>query len=700
MNQKLPSLFLLVFLFFGCVKINAQNSPKCVYEPDTQTKEISRQIIEKMNFTSQKAGQSRAAALVGVVKLPLVVHVIESSTSTSLITDAQIATMVANLNAAYRATGAFTGSTDIEVEFELAKQDPTCAITNGITRYDASGNATYVSKGVFNTGVSWATVQGWKTWDKKLYTNIWIVNKLDNGAAGVGGPGDGFIVLANVAKTANEQVSPHEMAHYFGLNHPFPNDPTPNTSANCNCGDGDGLVDTPNLTAFAIGSTCQHEYGCSPAQMNSINPCTNAAYGIIQQNFMNYLQSSCGNKFTPNQKTFMRNFIESYHGSQLSSPVLQTTPITPAALLTVTPTFCTTSNAFPNIASSCLCSTISSFTATANGVLQQYPTGKPGLSVGQQTTYTYVLTCANSTTVTKTTVFYNPGVSGLQTVCGSGSVYSVTYNNPLNHVVTTTAGTVSGNSIINIPVGTNVTLTVSDASGCGGNQQTVVSPCCSSGPISVAACTPTISGGAGNSGITNFTFNTINASSDLANVEGNYIDKTCYHQTTVSAGASYPISITGFGFKQAFIDYNNNGVFTDAGENVVLYNLAGTYTGSVTVPTTATKGVALRMRVKSDNAGGSASPCTLGSGSSSGQIEDFAVIIESIISSVQTGAWEANTTWDLMRIPIAGDKIIISPNHVVTINNANAVGKNIECKATSRLIFNVATPKSKLALGL
>jgi GEVED domain/Pregnancy-associated plasma protein-A len=696
MNQKLPSLLSLL-LFLSIFKVNAQNLPKCVYEPDAQTQEISRQIIEKMNYAKTKANQSRVAALVGVVKIPLVVHVIESSTTLSLITDAQIATMVANLNASYRATGFFAGGTDVEVEFELAKQDPTCATTTGITRYDASTNATYVSKGVFNTGVTWATVQGWKTWDKKLYTNIWIVNKLDNGAAGVGGPGDGFIVLASVAKTANEQVSPHEMAHYFGLAHPFPNDPTPGTTTNCNCGDGDGLVDTPNLTAFAIGSTCQHEYGCSPTQMSSINPCTNAAYGNIQQNFMNYLQSSCGKRFTTDQRTFMRNFIESYHASQLTSPVLQTTPITPAALLTVTPTFCTASSAFPNIASSCLCSSITSL--TVNGTSYANPNIKPGLSIGQQTTFTYILTCANNTTVTKTTVFYNPGVSGLQTVCGSGNVYSVTYNNPLNHIVTTTAGTVSGNSIINIPVGTNVTLTVSDANGCGGNQQTVISPCCSSGPVSIAACTPTVSGVVGPTGISNLTFNTINATSGLANVEGNYIDKTCNQQTTVLAGTAYPILITGFGFKQVFIDYNNNGLLTDVGENVIVSNLTGTYTGSITIPTTSTKGVALRMRVKSDNSGAT-SPCALGSGTDSGQIEDFAITIESVISSVQTGAWEANSTWDLMRKPVATDKVVINANHQVTINNANAVAKKIECKAASKLIFNIAIPSTKLVLGL
>jgi GEVED domain len=334
-----------------------------------------------------------------------------------------------------------------------------------------------------------------------------------------------------------------------------------------------------------------------------------------------------------------------------------------------------------------------------NGISYANPNVKPGQSPGQQDTFTYILTCANGTTITRTTVFYNPGVTGLQTVCGIGNVYSITYNNPLNHVVSTTAGTVSGNSIINIPVGTNVTLTVSDASGCGGNQQTVMSPCCSS-PISIAACIPTVSGAASNIGITNFTFNTINSTSGLANTEGNYIDRTCNQQTTVSAGSTYPISITGAGLKYVFIDYNNNGVLNDVGETVVTSVANGNaYSGTITIPTTAVKGVPLRIRVKSDNSN-SNNPCLLGFSPNSGQSEDFTLTIESVISSVQTGAWEANATWDLMRKPVAGDKVIINANHEVTINNANAVAKKIECKAMGKLIFNIATPKSKMALGL
>jgi GEVED domain/Pregnancy-associated plasma protein-A len=697
MKFKTTNLKYFLFLLF-CVAFynsNAQTIPSynCVYDPDESVQASARQVITQMNAFAGKNSQARKAALTGVVKIPLVVHVIEPSTSSSLITDAQIATMVANLNASFRATGAFAGSTDIEIEYELAKQDPTCAATTGITRYDASGNATYVSKGVFAAGVPWATVQSWKTWDKNLYVNVWIVNKLDNGAGGVGGPGDGLIVLASAATTANEQISPHEIAHYFGLAHPFLNDPTPGTTTNCNCGDGDGLADTPLLINYGLTSTCPHVWGCSPANQNIINPCTNAVYGNIQENFMNYLNVGCGKRFTPNQKTFMRTYLENNHASLLTSPVLQTTPITPIAILTTPTSFCVGGTAFPNIPASCLCSTVQS--TTINGTAQTNLSFRPTLSAGQSVNWTYVLTCANGLTSTKNVLFYNPGVANVQTVCGSGNMYSVTYTNASNYTVTTSAGTISGNSVINIPVGTNVTLTVSDAAGCGGNQQTITSPCCSSGPISLAACVPVVSGAASSSGISAFTFNTINSTSALANIEGNYVDRTCNQQTTVTAGNSYAVTIDGFGFKQMFIDFNNNGLLTDSGENVVVFNTAGSnYAGNITIPTTATKGVPLRVRVKSDN-WSATNPCTLGSGSASGQIEDFTMTITVppvTITSIISGNWENITTWDLNRIPIASDKVVIAANHQVSINSTNvAIGKNIEYKTNAKIIFNVGS---------
>jgi hypothetical protein len=690
MNLKTANLKYFLFLLF-CVAsysydCNAQTTPlnQCVYEPNESVRESARQVIAQMN-ASGKNSKARISALNGVVKIPLVVHVIEPSTSASLITDAQIAAMVVNLNASFRATGVYAGSQDIEIEFELAKQDPTCNVTTGITRYDASGDATYVSKGVFATGVPWATVQGWRTWDKNLYMNVWIVNRLDSGAGGVGGAGDGLIVAAREVNNANDRLTPHEVAHFLGLAHPF----LGGTLPNCNCGDGDGLADTPLLTNYGIGSTCNHLSGCSAADQNTINPCTNAAYGNIQENFMNYVGFLCGKRFTPDQKNFMRTFVEIRHATLLTSPVLSTAPIVPAAVLTAPISFCVGGSAFPNVSASCLCSTIQS--TTINGTANTSFNFRPTLSAGQTANWTYVLTCTNGLTSTKVVNFYNPGVGNVQTICSAGNLYKVTYTNANSYNVTTSAGTISGNSIINIPVGTNVTMTVTDVAGCGGSTQIIQSPCCASSPISIVSCIPVVSGAATSSGISAFTFNTINSTSTLANVEGNYIDRTCTQQTTVTAGNIYPITINGFGYKQVYIDFNNNGLLTDVGENVVVSTTAGSsYTGNITIPMTAIKGIPLRIRVKSDNSGGT-NPCQLGTGTISGQIEDFTMNIALppvTITSIISGNWESITTWDLNRIPMASDKIVIAANHQVSINNTDvANGKNIEYKTNAKIIF-------------
>ena len=102
--------------------------------------------------------------------------------------------------------------------------------------------------------------------------------------------------------------------------------------------------------------------------------------------------------------------------------------------------------------------------------------------------------------------------------------------------------------------------------------------------------------------------------------------------TNLAAGSSQTISFSaGFvstaysEYVKVYIDYNQNGVFTDAGETVVsaaASSAATTRTGSFTVPATAKNG-ATRMRVVlSDNSG------TTSCGSYSyGETEDYTVTI-------------------------------------------------------------------------
>lgn len=102
--------------------------------------------------------------------------------------------------------------------------------------------------------------------------------------------------------------------------------------------------------------------------------------------------------------------------------------------------------------------------------------------------------------------------------------------------------------------------------------------------------------------------------------------------TDVARGASVPINITGAGTyseDQVFvwIDFNHDGDFTDAGEDVFTSaKNEGPYTGTVLIPADA-QGGSTRMRVKMIDVSGdpaNPSPCGL---SDWGQVEDYTVNI-------------------------------------------------------------------------
>ena len=67
-----------------------------------------------------------------------------------------------------------------------------------------------------------------------------------------------------------------------------------------------------------------------------------------------------------------------------------------------------------------------------------------------------------------------------------------------------------------------------------------------------------------------------------------------------------------------------------------------------------------------------------------------------LIISVVTGPWEANSTWDLGRVPQLGDYVIIDNNHVVILSTTG-IAKNLEYRGTGSLKSNAVT--SKLELG-
>jgi hypothetical protein len=198
---------------------------------------------------------------------------------------------------------------DTEIQFVLAKQDPSGNPTNGIDRVNLC-QATF-SKTECDTKVKPTTI-----WDPTQYLNMWSVSFTDttllgyaqfpnaSGLQGLNASGgsastdgvvanystfggaaynDGTFIL--VAPYNQGRTMTHEVGHWLGLRHIW--------------GDGtcatDYCADTP--TAHTSNGGC-------PVVTN----CTNTGNEMVQ-NYMDYTSDLCMNIFTADQKTRIRTII-------------------------------------------------------------------------------------------------------------------------------------------------------------------------------------------------------------------------------------------------------------------------------------------------------------------------------------------------------------------------------------------------------
>jgi surface protein len=79
-----------------------------------------------------------------------------------------------------------------------------------------------------------------------------------------------------------------------------------------------------------------------------------------------------------------------------------------------------------------------------------------------------------------------------------------------------------------------------------------------------------------------------------------------------------------------------------------------------------------------------------------GAYEVQGVGTSNLVISVVTGSWEANSTWDVARVPQLGDYVIINTNHTVTINGTGNA-KNVEHRTNGILKFG--NTSAKLNIG-
>ncbi|MEQ8844900.1 MAG: zinc metalloprotease [Phycisphaerales bacterium] len=239
---------------------------------------------------------------VGLYRIPVVVHVIQRTDGTGNISDARVRSQIDVLNEDFRAIAGSLGApgSDAAIEFFLATEDPDGNPTTGITR--STNNTWFDDRGRY-----WDTL----AWDTNRYLNIYTnsaqgflgyVPNLPQGGI-VGSPEDRVVVLhsafgrdAPLRPFDLGRTATHEVGHYLGLYHTF--DGGCGVTSRCNT-TGDTICDTNGQDTPTFGCPSSASSCGRPAPFD---------------NYMDYSDDRCMNKFTPEQIRRMRCTLENYRG--------------------------------------------------------------------------------------------------------------------------------------------------------------------------------------------------------------------------------------------------------------------------------------------------------------------------------------------------------------------------------------------------
>ena len=230
-------------------------------------------------------------------RIPVVVHVIQSSNGTGALSDERVTSQIEILNEDFLALPGSNGEpgTDVQIEFYLATEDPNGNPTTGITR---STNTNWFN----DNGSYWNSL----AWDTNRYLNIYTNSA--SGAlgyvpslpqSGIAGSNSDRVVVLYSTFGRNAPFAPfnlgrtatHEVGHYLGLEHTF--------SGGCSNSytSGDLIVDTNPESSPTFG-------------------CPGSRFSCGQQapidNYMDYSDDRCMNKFTPEQSNRMRCSLLNY----------------------------------------------------------------------------------------------------------------------------------------------------------------------------------------------------------------------------------------------------------------------------------------------------------------------------------------------------------------------------------------------------
>ncbi|MBK7409546.1 MAG: zinc metalloprotease [Saprospirales bacterium] len=351
-------LFLCVPLFFACepqqptAKVERCGSAEYFqYMMDTDPGFSTRngQVENLINDYYNTLGKGEEALRGGRALIPVVVHILHNGeTDPTNVSDAQIQGQIDVMNEDFRRLNADFSSVpadfsaiagDSRIEFQLARRDPNCQATNGITR-QLAGKTFYTS--TLNDAKSTAA-GGVDPWDTDKYLNIWVVPDLRKGnGSGILGyssfPADaanvqGFVVEFNFFGDSGTGTSDpsfdrgrtavHEFGHFFNLKHIWGDDQNNNTTCESasECGGTDFVDDTPNQGIPTFGTPGFPMTDC----------CTGTSPGIMFMSFMDYVDDSAMLMFSQGQADRMIASLYTTKASLIGSDGLLPPPETAIA---------------------------------------------------------------------------------------------------------------------------------------------------------------------------------------------------------------------------------------------------------------------------------------------------------------------------------------------------------------------------------
>jgi len=232
-------------------------------------------------------------------RIPVVVHIIQSTNGTGSMTDARVQSQIDVLNEDFLAIAGSNGApgTDSQIEFYLATTDPNGNPTTGITR--STNNTWFNDGGGYYNTLAWDTNRYLNIYTNQASGALGYVPDLPQGGI-VGSNADRVVVLYSTFGR-NAPFSPfnlgrtgtHEVGHYLGLYHTF--------NGGCAGGNcytrGDRICDTNDESSPT--------FGCPGSR-------TSCGSQAPLDNYMDYSDDRCMEKFTPEQSNRMRCTLINY----------------------------------------------------------------------------------------------------------------------------------------------------------------------------------------------------------------------------------------------------------------------------------------------------------------------------------------------------------------------------------------------------